>query len=325
MSGALNPKEWVGFVSDCYLDDFIAGGGSAVKFVVCYDVETDACIDLVSEAALRRGFCVADIDSRRTQIHLIERVFGGIADQLQWPELVDEVVRALALAGGLKVPDLFRAEESIAEQLGALNQLDREMINLELRRAIRTGVMVDKQLAKDFRIAMTWLALARLGGGPKEAIDFEKITDWLGASISKISVMRDYSIFNKISRANARYMLGSLLVWIRMAKRPGLMVNINASRLMETGDRNSSAINYSKAAVLDAYEVFRQFIDATDEMEGLLINVFVPPTFLDLETTGRGIGRYPALMYRVYDEIRDRELANPLSALVRISDQKKTV
>ena len=325
MSGALTPKKWADFVSDFYLDDFIQGGGAAVKFVVVYDIPIESCSDLVAEAALRRNFLVTDIDARNTQIHQIERVFGSIASQLPWRELVDEVVSGLVAAEGWKVPARFDAADSIVEQLAELNQLGTDMVSMELRRSIGTGIMSDRRLAKDFRVAMTRLAVARLVGGPKEAIDFERVSDWLSANIGRISVMKDYTIFNKISRANARYMLGSLLVWLRMANRPGLVVNIDASRLLETGSRNSGAISYSKAAILDAYEVFRQFIDATDEMDGLLINVFVPPEFLDLETTGRGIGRYPALMYRVYDEIRDRQLANPLSALVRISMKKKTV
>jgi hypothetical protein len=325
MSGTLSPQKWANFVSESYLDDFIAAGGSAVKFAVCYDVTIESCIELVAEAAVRRGFLVADIDARNTQIHQIERVFGSIAEQLPWRELVDQVLIGLAAAQGWHVPERFPAGESIAQQLGELNALGSDMVNLELRRSIRDGIMGDKRLAKDFRVAMTWLALARLGGGPREANDFERIGDWLAARVSRISVMKDYAIFNKITRANARYMLGSLLVWIRMSNRPGLVVNIDASRILESGSRHDGAINYSKAAILDAYEVFRQFIDATDEMESLLINIFVPPSFLDLETTGRGIGRYPALMYRVYDEIRDRQLANPLSALVRISRTKKAV
>jgi hypothetical protein len=325
MSGVLTPKKWAGFVSEFYLDDFIQGGGSAVKFAVCYDVPIESCSDLVAEAALRSNYLVTGIDARNTQVHQIERVFGSIAAQLSWRELVDDVVSGLVAAEGWKVPSRFDTAASIVEQLAELNQLSMDMVSMELRRSISSGIMGDRRLAKDFRVAMTRLAVARLVGGPKEAIDFERISDWLSANVSRISVMKEYTIYNKISRANARYMLGSLLVWLRMANRPGLVVNLDASRILETGSRDNGAINYSKAAILDAYEVFRQFIDATDEMDGLLINVFVPPQFLDLETTGRGIGRYPALMYRVYDEIRDRQLANPLSALVRLSMKKKIV
>lgn len=324
MSGALSPKKWEQYVSDFYLDDFIAGGGSAVKFVVCYDTSVESCRKLVAGAAIRRDYLVVDVDARETRIHQIERVFGCLAGQLPWRELVDKVISGLAASYGWTTMDEFNPG-SIAEQLAEMNGLGVDIVKMQLTRSIQTDIFADRQLAKDFRVAMTWLAFARLQGGLKEETDFERIGEWLAADVSRISAMKAYLIFNKISRANARYMLGSLLAWIRMAGLPGLVVNIDASRLLETGISPGTGINYSKVALLDAYEVFRQFIDATDEMEGLLLNVFVPPTFLDLETSGRGIGRYPALMYRIYDEIRDRELANPLSALVRVSATKSTV
>jgi P-loop Domain of unknown function (DUF2791) len=325
MSGALKPDEWVTDVSRFYLDDFIAGGGSAVKFVVCYDdAPVSSTIEDVAEAAHQRGYLTAEVHAETTRIHQIERLFGAIADQLPWSDLVDGVLRAFATDKGWVVPDRFDAR-GLSEQLDELNDLGADLITMDLRRSVSNRIFRNRQFAKEFRVAMTWLAHARITGGPKEVTDFEYIGDWLGVRLHKISTMRDYMIFAKVNRANARHLLGSMLAWIRLSGPPGLVVNLDASRLLRTGFIRDGTINYSKAALLDAYEVLRQFIDATDDMEGLLLNIFVPPMFLDLETTGRGIGRYPALMYRVYDEIRDRQLANPLTALVRLSGTRDVV
>ena len=43
------------------------------------------------------------------------------------------------------------------------------------------------------------------------------------------------------------------------------------------------------------------------------------PEFLDDSSGGRGVGEYQALKFRVYDEIRDAKLVNPMSTLVRVS------
>ena len=48
---------------------------------------------------------------------------------------------------------------------------------------------------------------------------------------------------------------------------------------------------YSKAAVLDAYEVLRQFIDATDELRGGLANGVLPAVEL-LTDRPRGLPAY---------------------------------
>ena len=318
MSGALTLPQWVDCVSRFYLDDFIRGGGSAVKFIVCYDVEPQEAAREVAEAAYSRGFLTADVDSGKTRIHQIEQVFGRIADQLPWSELTDGVLRKLAVDQGWLVPDRFD-DRGVDQQLNELNSLDVGLINMGLQRSISNMIFSNRDFAKDYRVAMTWLARARIKGGPRVGADFQNISDWLGARVSRISSMRDYMIFNKVSRANARYLLASLLAWVRLSGRPGVVVNLDASRLLQANMSRDGSISYSKAALLDAYEVFRQFVDSTDELEGLLLNVFVPPSFLDLETRGRGMGRYPALMYRVYDEVRDRHLANPLTALVRLN------
>ena len=76
---------------------------------------------------------------------------------------------------------------------------------------------------------------------------------------------------------------------------------------------------YTKAAVLDAYEVLREYIDGTDRLVNCLIVVVADPEFLDDDPYGRGIGAYEALKFRVFDEVRDRTLANPMAALVRLA------
>ena len=48
-------------------------------------------------------------------------------------------------------------------------------------------------------------------------------------------------------------------------------------------------------------------------------SVVVPaPEFIDTERGTRGMGAYEALMFRVIDEVRDRNLVNPMASLVRL-------
>jgi hypothetical protein len=68
--------------------------------------------------------------------------------------------------------------------------------------------------------------------------------------------------------------------------------------------------------------VLRKFIDATDRMKSCLIVVMPTEEFLDPESTGRGMGAYSALRYRVYDEVHDQRLVNPMAALVRVSNRE---
>jgi len=95
------------------------------------------------------------------------------------------------------------------------------------------------------------------------------------------------------------------------------MILLDVRRLGVQRNPGDGHIFYSKAALLDAFEVLRQFIDGIDGLEGLLIVVFPPASFIDPDNP-RGIGVYSALKTRVYDEVKDRRYPNPTSALVRL-------
>jgi hypothetical protein len=85
------------------------------------------------------------------------------------------------------------------------------------------------------------------------------------------------------------------------------------------GSRNleDRGIYYTKAALLDSYEVLREFIDGADRVSGFLMVVLPGAAFL--EDHSRGLSAYEALKFRVFDEIRDKRLVNPMGSLVRIA------
>ena len=105
--------------------------------------------------------------------------------------------------------------------------------------------------------------------------------------------------------------------------RAGVVLLLDLSRLTLPRNPQDGQLFYTKSAMFDAYEVLRQFIDATDRTTACLMIVLPHPDFLDLESSSRGIGAYDALKLRVYDEIRDERLVNPMGALVRLSQEER--
>src|SRR6185369_12840436 len=104
---------------------------------------------------------------------------------------------------------------------------------------------------------------------------------------------------------------------VRMAGYAGLVVLVDAQRIMLAENSKDGTNYYSRPAVLYAYEILREFIDRGDLLEGCLVVTIPDPAFL--EGSNRGLGCYKALENRVFDEIRDRSLVNPMAALARIS------
>lgn len=324
MPETLTSAEWLDAIDRHYFSEYLPAGGSSVKFAVCFPGvdHIDLATRLRSRAATRQ-FLVADIDASLTKVHMIEQIFSRVADRIPWHTIVDRLLLKYARDNQWMVPDSFSIE-GVVERLDQLNQLGSQQVSLVLQRQISERILLNRELAKDFRVAMYWMTRARLGAGLKGTATHQHLTDWLGGRIRLISELKQYQIFSKVVRANARHLLGSLLVLIREAGYPGLVVTLNGFRLLDSQRANDGSIHYTKAALFDAYEVFREFVDNTDSLDGLFFSVFVPPDFLDIANPrSRGIAVYPALQFRVQDELRSQRHANPLTAMTRIGDAQE--
>lgn len=323
MSAPMQLMDWVDATASNYLQDFVPAGGSAVKFAVAMDgVTTTEITESVTNRADELGFLTATIDSANVKIGSIEKVLAAITDQIDLYDLIDRLIVNLMADEHWIAP--ASGPEPLAERLAAANGLDAATVVQMVRPALQNRILRSHEIAQDMRAAIIGLALRRLSGGEAEVSAFAAISSWMGGRLNKISAVREFQVHSKVNRANARFLFESLLHVVHLAGIPGLVVTIDISRFTRT-DKEPDQVNYAKAALLDAYEVLREFVDATDDLENFLLVVAAPLAFLDTNPKGRGLGRYPALFNRVYDEVRDRNLTNPLSALVRVGDATNEV
>lgn len=203
-------------------------------------------------------------------------------------------------------------------ELARLNEDEERELRNELKKRLRKKLVQDYAMAQEFRNAMAaliWHMLDSEGSGT--GID-DVIKDWLKGELHYIKPLKDIGIFQKIGRTNARYLLYSLSHWLKKAGYSGQVILIDIARYLEDRPRTDGTLTYRKTAVLDCYEVLRQFIDSVDESENCLIVVAAPPLFVT-ESEKRGVDEYQALKMRIWDEVRGRKRANPLSPMVRLS------
>jgi hypothetical protein len=105
---------------------------------------------------------------------------------------------------------------------------------------------------------------------------------------------------------------------LRQAGGKGLLIIMDLERLAHpTKLDGEDGFHYPPAHVMDTYEMLRQFMDATDEMEGVMLLITAPSTLLDDER--RGFPAYKALQNRIWDDVRDRTRQNPYAPMVRLS------
>ena len=307
--------EWLKLVRDEYLKSFIANGCAAVKFAVVAD--DAAATELKSEVrqmAGDSGYLVVSVDAADTRVHMMQHVFHQVAHQVPWQDLARRVVRRCYQELGIVCDDGPLKLDEIA----AANQLDPRFLRRDLRRALEALIGRNHLLTKDFRYAMIALCAdqaAQWDSGPDSAL----ILEWLKGDLKLASALKRLYIFQKIGRHNARPMLSSLSAWCRLAGLPGLVLLWDVRALGLAG-RPDGVLHYSAAAAIDAYEVLRQLIDASDELTGMLCVVVASPELLEDEK--RGVKVYKALYERIWPDVRLRRQDNPLSALITLAAER---
>jgi len=316
----LSAADWLSVIRREYLEDFVPAGGAAVKFVVPYPpISQERLRDGLRMVAEASGFQFAFVDSASTRIHLIDRLFHDVARQISWDDLAFAYLARLLPRLGYRLPD-DRNRLNLSE-LAELNERAEPALRQDIRREIEQGVFRDYEMAQEFRLAMVGLCRSLLDPGYDQAPG--AIKDWLLGDPVRISSLKPALIFQKITRHNARHMLLSLTHWLKLAGKKGLVLGLDVARYAQAvrpAQRDESN-HYSTAAALDAYEVLRQLIDGTDELESCFIAVMAGQEFLTDER--RGMRGYQALYYRIADEVHDRYMVNPLASLVRLRGDER--
>jgi len=319
MEPRLTPETYAQFLADEYLSSYIRQGGAAVKVAVCADEASSSALAAELRArASAAGYQTALIDAATTKVHLIQNVFFSTASQLDWTDLTRRVAEDVvvstygsSLAGVTDLPTIVQATGT-----------DQYQVKQNVQRTIRRLVVTNYALAKDFRLAMTQLLLAAMEPEPFTEQARSSILDWLRGELRLIAALKEYQIYHKIARHNARTMLESTARWIAAAKLSGLCVIMDWGQLAvpRRGGAEDERVYYTPGNIMDGYEVLRQFIDATDDMDHLFILVMLPDTLLDEDPGAkRSVARYPALKTRIWEDVRDKSRANPCAPMVHVA------
>jgi P-loop Domain of unknown function (DUF2791) len=313
----LTAETYADFIAKQYLGDYVRGGGAAVRFVVAgNDDVARRWHQHLAAAAEDEGYLHVAADAADVRLHMIDHLYAAIAREVDWSELARAHVRAAWEDLGL--PATESGELSVAA-VAEHHDVDQREAARSIRRLLEGDLLNNPTLAREFRLAVLRLCQAELGTGDVRAAEHEAVLSWLRLEPVALRDLRSASLYARIGRHNARSMLVSLAAWRADTTGTGLVLDLDLQRL--TAARRPpiderTGFYYTKAAVLDAYEVLRQLVDSTDNLRGVFVAVTMPPGLVSDES--RGLPAYRALQLRVVDEVRDRRRANPYAALVRL-------
>jgi hypothetical protein len=311
---ALSLDEWVDLVRREYLSEFVASGGAAVKLAVAAPDAVVPVLDALESAARAEGYLAARVSAARTRVHSVDRIFQAVARQVEWDEATDRYLRRLLGEhgiGGLEGRSL-QEMDAIADANGRL----KSDLYAEIGRLISHHLLENRTLSREFRAAVAMLCWGRINPGNVSPTDAEIVHQWFVGERCSMAALKRLQIYQRIARHNARWILLSLARWLREAGHAGLVLLLDLRAVVATDPLDAEGLRYTRTGVLDTYEVLRQFIDETDEMEHLMVIGVAGPGLV--EDPRRSVDNYTALKMRTSDEVRDRSRANPLSAMVRI-------
>jgi bacteriophage exclusion system BrxC/D-like protein len=310
--------EWIDLLRREYLAEFIPSGGAAVKLAVAAPEEAAVVLDAVAGEAGKLGYRVARVDAAQTRVQRIDRLFFAVAGQLDWDTLTERYLRGLLREHGIRVEDEQPLHDMDA--IAAANGRLRPDLFGEINRLIANRVLGNYALAREFRTAIAMLCWGRINPQNVSPTDAEIIKQWLVGEKCSLAALKRLQIYQRIGRHNARLLLGSLAGWLPEAGEAGLALLLDLNAVVTDRPPADGLLRYTRNAVLDTYEVLRQFIDDTDEMSHLLLVGVAGPGLLD--DPKRSVDNYTALKLRTADEVRDRSRANPLNAMVRLDVER---
>jgi hypothetical protein len=322
--GLLKVDDYADFLAHEYLHGYLPSGGAAVKVAVVGDTgAADRFATAVAAAAASNRCVHVSLSAEETKLHMVDQLFFAVARQVDWDDLAAASVRTAYADCAFPAPsEIGLAVNDVAQHY----DVDSKELYRSVRRTLEGRLLGDTELASELRRAMFRLAQAQLGSRDVDRSEHDAVIDWLRGDLRAIAQVRPALIYRRIGRHNARSLLASLARLLLAAGYGGLVLHLDYGRLAETRRppvEERTGIYYSKAATLDAYEVLRQLIDATDDLRGVLVIAVVRPEIMTDE--GRGLPAYAALQLRVADEVRDVRRANPYAALVRLEVRLEAV
>ncbi len=323
MTRSLPVDEWLDVIEREYLSTFVRDGGGAVKFAIA----DEWCRSVISERLKSRcetlGYLLVGLDAAASRAHMPQDIFHAVASQLDWRLLARRFILRVLEAKSYRVEGIDPGRTvSVVVDVARANGLEAHFVIRELRPLVQDEVSKNRRMVRAFRAAMTHLCLREMDTARPGDYSGTPLLDWLTGRDTRISNVRPFQIHSVINRATARYFIESALYWVRHAGYSGTVILLDNTRLALTRNPRDGQRYYTRSMVVEHYEVLRQYIDDADRLPGAFVVVVPDETFVD-ESSPRGWGIYPALRTRVMDDVRDRNIGNPVAALVRLSDGRE--
>ena len=284
-----------------YLETYIPAGGSKIKFITGYPgsgkSHFSSCVRMEAEA---RDYLTVSFSARDVWLHDFKYIYLEIIRQCDPEQLLTSCAMQIVRSMGYnpeEIPEKGRFVDLLAER-GENDAVNKKAIRDNLRGMFTKNPLLDNTFAQ----ACSLLTGGILGHPVLEYSHRQTLLAWLnGEETLKAAQLRAAGLTPvKITKYNARHLLRSLCEVIRLAGKPGLVVNIDDLEvLLNRGSGDS--MKYTKTRRDDTYESIRQLIDDIDSLKNILFLICFDRELMENESVG--MKSYQALWLRIQNEV----------------------
>ncbi len=290
-----------GFWTEKYLKEYIAYGGSKIKFVTgCVGSGKTYLLQFMKEQAAQLGYCTASFSARDIWLHDFKEIYAEVLRQCDLMECLKGCGRKIIENMGYE-PEEIPANLAFIDYLAQENMSDA-LNRREIRSQLREMFLENPFLDNNFALACSMLTGSILGYPTLEEQNKAMLLSWLEGDRSvKLSQLRTLGLSpSKITKYNARHILRSLAEVVRLSGRSGLFITIDDMEVL-ISKSSLEVVHYTKMKREDTYESFRQLIDDIDSLHNIMFVCAFDRGLLDDENAG--IKSYQALWMRIQNEI----------------------
>lgn len=310
----VDPNGQIAFWRDAYLEDFVRGGGAAVKWLTGRPGagKTEA-LRRIRDAAEAIGYLAAGISAREVAIGRIDEIYRAIAQRLPLDEVARRFAREAARRAG--APDFPADGQTDLQEALAAQGRPQTAIEQEAHRAW-DFLYAEPNIAPPVSTALRVLAQLYLLPSRADAGRAQIARRFLAGERLAAAERRQAGIGMVLDRFQAREVLRSFLHALRLAGGVGLVLTIDDLDAL-TQRSPEGQIRYTRLRRDDAFEALRELIDEGGSMPGLFVAIAGRPEAMSDEICG--VRSYDALAMRVGREVR-AERPNPYDDLQDLDD-----
>lgn len=306
----LGRKTWLDYMNTHYLQNYLAKGGSKVKLLIggqgCGKTHL---LRVLLGDARQLNYQTVYLSARNCRLYDLVSLYQEIAKQVVNEEFLSGLCQRVAHAitsttdydgSGVFAPKIY-------DQYPGANLANEQI------RKVAGETIKNTDLSSSFKAFAYQIIWNRMVN--HAPINVERACTWLMGQPIERADREALSLFEKLTKANARDWLNSLILLGKLAGKKGLVIAIDDLEVITEKGENNRYL-YTPRQVDDIGELIRQLIDDTEILSHCL---FLLSGRKDIIADHRRSFRsYDALWIRLQTGLADYDRFNPLADLVDI-------